>query len=268
MATKTWLGTDATSPNDVTVAANWSPSGQPTAGDDVIITGAVNIDGAVLSASGNLASLVVRDYNGTLGSATTNLTCDIAASGTVTIDTTGRAYLDFNASDTDVTIYRTLQTQAPERAIDITHTSLNDIHVYGGSVRILSGTLDGNLYTYSPDVQFTVAAGAGVVDYRGPGVGQIYGAATNLYVTEGGIADYYGTSAITTAEASDGAFLLYLSDQNIGTANAHGGTIDGGQSNESVTVTSTSVREGGSIIPGRSWTISSNPTERYVINSL
>ena len=47
MAIKIWTG--ATS-SDLTVSTNWSPANQPTAGDDVIITGNVGITGAVLSA--------------------------------------------------------------------------------------------------------------------------------------------------------------------------------------------------------------------------
>ncbi len=258
MATKTWIGTTA----DVTTAGNWSPSGQPTAGDDVIITGTQAIDGATLSSAGNLASFTIRDYSGTIGSTTSDLVVDIAAAGGVTIDTTGQAYLDFNASDTDVTVYGTATVNSPNHGLWIKHTSLNDMHVYGGSVRIASGTLDGNLYSYASAVRTRVDSGAGVVDYKGPGSSDIYGTATDIYA-ESQKVRYYGTSALTVAQAEGGASLEYYSDQNITTANAWGGTIDGSVNNESITVTNTSVRNGGQINVGGSWTVTNAPTEAY-----
>lgn len=263
MATKTWIGTTA----DVTTGANWSPTGQPTAADDVIITGSQSIDGATLSSSGNLASLVIRDYTGTIGSATSDLVCDIAASGTVTIDTTGKAYLDFNASDTDVSVYRTHTASAPERGLEVKHTSLNDIHVYGGSVRLFSGTLDGNLYTYESDVATTIESGAGAVDYRGTGSLICYGSLTDIYAL-GQEVIYHGAGALTVAQAENGAVITYLSDQNIATANAYGGTIDGGDNNETLTVTNTNVRDAGKINVGPNWTVTSNPSERYAITTI
>ena len=36
MATKLWVGTDSGNEGDLNVAANWSPSGVPSGGDDVV----------------------------------------------------------------------------------------------------------------------------------------------------------------------------------------------------------------------------------------
>ncbi len=261
MATKTWLGTTSA---DVTTAANWSPSGQPTAGDDVIITGSNNVDGATLSASGNLASFVVRDYTGAIGSATADLVVDLAAASTVTIATSGKAYIDFNASDVSVSVYETQASNGSTRGLELKGTSLNYIHNYGSSsTRLFSGTLDNDFINYDAGGTATIESGAGAVNLRGPGTTVAYGSLTNIYTS--GTVTYYGAGAITTAQADSGGVINYLSGQNITNANAYGGTIDGSKSNETITVTNTDATDGGEITPGDNWTITNNPSDSYKI---
>jgi len=263
MATKTWIGTTA----DVTTGANWSPTGQPTAGDDVIITGSQSIDGATLSASGNLASFVIRDYTGTIGSATSDLVVDVAASGNVAIDTTGVSYIDFNASDTNVTVYGTASASGGSYGLQVKGSSLNNIYQYAGSVRLASGTLDANWYTYSSSASVRIDDAAGVVDFVGFGPAEIYGSATDVY-TNGATVEYYNMAGgLTVAQAEAGGVIEYYSDENIATANAWGGTIDGSKNPHTLTVAATSVRDGGTIKPGDNWTLTANPSESYQITS-
>jgi len=263
MATKTWIGTTA----DVTTGANWSPSGQPTAGDDVIITGTQSIDGATLSSAGNLASFVIRDYTGTIGSSTSDLVVDVAASGSVEISTSGTAYLDFNASDTDVTVYGTASASSGEYGLLLQGTSLNNIYQHAGSVRLTSGTLDANWYTYSASATARVDADAGLVDFVGISPAEIYGQATDIYTTGATVKYYNKASGLTVAQAEAGGEIEYFSDENIATANAWGGRINGAKNPHTLTVAATSVRDGGSITPGDNWTITANPSDRYQITS-
>lgn len=263
MATKTWLGTTS---SDLTVAANWSPSGQPTAADDVIITGSNAIGGGTLSASGNLASFIVRDFTSTIGTSTADLVVDLAASSTVTISTSAKAYIDFNASDVNVTVYRTLPTADGVRGLELKGSGLNYVYGYNASsIRLFSGTLDNDFILYDSSGSATIESGAGAVSVRGAGEFIVYGSLTNIF-TDGGNVTYYGGGAITTATSEGGGLIKYRSGQNIGTANAHGGTIDGSVNNETLTITTTSVRDGGEIIPGDNWTVPT-PSSNYKITA-
>jgi len=265
MATKVWLGT---TDSDVTTAGNWSPSGQPTAGDDVIITGSVAITGATLSSAGNLASFVIRDYTGIIGSEAADLVIDLAASSNVSIDTTSKAYLDFNASDVDVDVHQTATTTGTASGLHLKGSSINDLNVYnsGSSVLVVEDTLDGDINTYHSGATVTLAAAAVAVNYNGPGRLYAHGSLTNIFAT-GSDVDYYGSGAITTAKAEKGATINYYSSANITNAYAYGGTIDGSMSNETVTSTNNDVQEGGSIKPGPNWTLTNNPTTGYIVTT-
>lgn len=264
MAVKTWTGaTDS----DVTTAANWSPSGQPTAGDDVIITGSVGITGATLSASGNLASFVIRDYSGALGSEDAPLVVDLAASGKASVDTTGKAYLDFNASDTDVDVYRTQASEGTARGLHLSGEGLNHLNAYGTSSILLLETLDNNINTFGNGVQITTETSADAVTFNGPGTLTAYGELTNIY-TNGGIVDYYGgTTTVTKVQAENGGRINFWAEANITTANAYGGTIDLKDIPSSHTVTTADLSGAGGLIFGRNWTPTNLPSGNYQLTS-
>lgn len=255
MATKVWLGT---TDSDPTTAGNWSPSGQPTSGEDVIITGTVSIDGAVLSASGNLASFTVRDYSGTIGSEASPLIVDLAASSVVNIDTTGKAYLDFNASDTDVSVFATATTTGQARGLHLSGSGLNSLKAHGSSSVLVLETLDNDIITYSSNVKITTEASANCTNYIGPGELTAHGDVTNIYAT-GSEVNYYG-GAPTLLQAESGARINYWSAANPTTAYAYGGTVDLKDSTAARTVTNTGVRDGGEIILGENWTATNAPT--------
>lgn len=255
MATVIWLGT---TDSDVTVGTNWSGGAQPTAGDDVIITGTVAIDGGTLSASGNLASFTVRDYSGAIGSESSSLVVDLAASAPVYIDTTGKAYLDFNASDTDVNVIRTQTTSGTSRGLHLKGSGLNSLKAYGSSSVLLLESLDNDIITYDPGVQITTEKAASAVNYIGPGGLTAYGDLTNIYAANS-VVNYYG-AAPTTVQAESGATINFWANVDITNANAHGGVIDLKDQTSARTATNTSVTTGGQILFGNNWTPTNTPS--------
>lgn len=265
MAIKIWLGT---TDGDVTTAGNWSPSGQPTAADDVIITGAVSIDGATLSSAGNLASFVIRDYTGTIGSESSDLVVDLAASSTVEIATTGKAYIDFNASDVDVNINQTAAVVAPESGLHLKGSSMNDVNLYGSStVLIVEDDVDADINLLGTSTIARLGSGGSAVNVSGIGSAFLYGSVTNIYAN-GQAIYYYGSGAITTTQAENGATIYHETAANITNANAYGGNINANGSNESVTVTNTNLTGGGEVVPGRNWAFTNEPTQPYKLVSI
>ena len=65
-AEKHWLGTDATSPTLASVAANWDPSGAPTADDDVVLDVGSNNNPMTWDLDNGVASWTQSDYTGTV----------------------------------------------------------------------------------------------------------------------------------------------------------------------------------------------------------
>lgn len=246
MALVIWLGT---TDGDVTTGTNWSGGSQPTTGDDVIITGTVSIDGGTLSAAGNLASFVVRDYSGTIGSEDAALVIDLAASSTVTIDGSAKMYLDFNASDVDVDVYGTAQASGNTMGLHLTGSGTNSLNVYNRSSVLLLETLDNDINTFSTNATVITAEGADATNFTGPGRLIAYGDITNIYAT-GKDVDYHGAAA-TTIQAENGARINYWSDAVVTNSYAYGGTIDLKDVNTSRASTNNDVKAGGTIIFGR-----------------
>jgi len=65
-AEKHWLGTDATSPTLASVAANWNPSGAPTADDDVVLDAGSNNNPMTWDLDNGVKSWTQSDYTGTV----------------------------------------------------------------------------------------------------------------------------------------------------------------------------------------------------------
>jgi hypothetical protein len=83
MPTKTWIATTAANWNS---AANWSPSGIPATGDDVIFNGAANGNCTIVTTAGACRSLVMTGYTGTL-TLTVGINISGSDDGTVTGNT-------------------------------------------------------------------------------------------------------------------------------------------------------------------------------------
>jgi hypothetical protein len=107
MATKYWLGDDSGHEGDLNVAANWSPSGVPEAGDSVVFDGRStenvtdNLD--ALEAL-DLAGLTVwSGYTGTIGSSGSTPMITHCTSGTVYLAGTGVMRLQCGAGAEETT---------------------------------------------------------------------------------------------------------------------------------------------------------------------
>ena len=255
MATKVWLGTTDSNP---ATAGNWSPSGQPTSGDNVIITGSNAIDGGTLSASGNLASFITRDFASTIGSEDADLVVDLAASSLVSIDTTGKSYLDFNASDVDVNVHGTQVAGGTIMGLHLKGAGTNSLNVYNSANVLLLETLDADINTFSASATVITAVGADAVNFTGPGKLIARGGLTNIYAN-GSTVDYYGSTACTTIQAESGATINFWASQDVTNVNAYGGTIDLKDSTAARVSTNNDVRAGGTIIFGRNWTPTNTP---------
>jgi|14_taG_2_1085336.scaffolds.fasta_scaffold06889_2 hypothetical protein len=255
MATVIWLGT---TDGDVTVGTNWSGGAQPTAGDDVVITGSTSIDGATLSASGNLNSFIVRDYTGTIGSASADLVIDLAAASESYIDGSGKMYLDFNASDVDVDVIQTQAANDTSRGLHLKGSGLNNLKVGGSSSVLLLESLDNDIITYDGNAKVTTDSSASAVNYIGPGELTAYGDLTNIYAT-GSEVNYYGAAA-TIIQAESGARINYWTNADVTNANAHGGVVDLKDQTSARVATNTSVTQSGEILFGDNWTPTNAPS--------
>lgn len=266
MALKTWNGTTDTNP---ATAANWTPSGQPGPGDDVILTGSNAIGGGSIVSSGTVASLVTRGYTGTIGLPDAYLVVPVATSGRVVLENLGQAYIDFGASQTDLAVVQTAPSQQPSAGLIVSGSDLTDIHVYGpSSVLMVSGEITGTLRTYSADAYVRITEGVTIDSYAGPGAADLYGACSNIHAM-GRDVKYFNAANLTNCRASNGATVHHETGANITNATAEsGGRITANGHNGGVTVTTPVVRGGGIIEPGSLWTFTNKPAQPYQLVSV
>lgn len=205
MATKFWVGGDATSPNDWATAANWSPAVVPIAGDDVIIQGAVNIDGYDASAV-TLNNFTVEDgYTGTIGSRTTYLDITMGAADIFTFSGRGRAYIDVNASAVDMVIHTTASQSQGQAGLYLLGTAIDDVQVRGGSVKFEGSTVTTFDAKNGSNVEFD--SGCTVTNLNNTGGTVVSeGTSTNVKAT-GGTTTINGTAAVTSLECRGGTLF-------------------------------------------------------------
>jgi len=112
MATKYWLGTETDHTGDLNRAANWSPSGVPTAGDDLVFDGRSTEDADTnmdTFGTTDIGSLTVwSGYTGTIGSSGSAPLIMECSAGTVYFAGTGVLRLQCGAgADVDASILKT-----------------------------------------------------------------------------------------------------------------------------------------------------------------
>lgn len=126
MAIKFWIGGASGATGDVSNAANWSPSGVPTTGDDVYFNAASSTHNvtAGLSGSGTLAGVVLASlhfldtYTGLVGTSTLPLTVSATdvfiheKTGEVTAAGSRRINLDLETSATTIRVYGSANNSA------------------------------------------------------------------------------------------------------------------------------------------------------------
>jgi len=195
MPTKTWIATTAANWNS---AANWSPSGIPATGDDVIFNGSANGDCTIATTAGACRSLVMTGYTGTL---TLNAALNISGSddGTVTGNTlvlsSGAVY-------------------AGTSAITLTST-------YGGNITCNGNTLSGSLTVNGVGGTFTLTDALNIVSTRALilRAGTVTGTTVNAGFFDSSITTSVRSISVTTMTLSGSGTLSSLNVFSIGTTN-------------------------------------------------
>jgi hypothetical protein len=139
MADKYWNGNAGTD-GDVTDATNWTPSGVPTASDNVRLIAAFdtamssNLDGLTGVSLGDF--IVEEGYSGTIGSSTADL--EITCSS-FEFNGSGVAYIDLEASNITATVHNSAAAASVGAfGLYLIGSNLADLVVAGGSVSLAS----------------------------------------------------------------------------------------------------------------------------------
>lgn len=265
MANKIWLGTDSGNVGDYGVAANWSPSGVPVNGDDVIIA---NSKQDILSGFDQslviLTSITIDlSYTGKIGTSDADFLQIAAAaavigqrrSSTGTFAGSSRLNLDFGTSTAcQITVNGTAANAQDTNRQPLRLRAINastDLHVFAGSMAISddssnSSTL-GDIEVNAGSVNvgasvtltnLTVADGTVNIDSSVAGTAMIKGGTVNFYdstsastiatlTTTGGIVNHFATGTITTLNLNGGSVDLTKTQQakTVTTITADGGSV-------------------------------------------
>ncbi|MFH1370344.1 MAG: hypothetical protein ABII09_03545 [Planctomycetota bacterium] len=246
MATKIWVGTDAGNEGDWSVAANWSPSGVPTNGDDVYIENSSQVIDAGLDQSAvTLASLNInQNYTGKIGTTTAYLQigatkCDIGYNygPSANLVGSGRIKLDLGTAQSYTTILNSAvmatETSMPPVRIICNHAS-TVIEVRKGKVGIAyetaeTSTLATVAVSYvtqkTSDADVYIGSGVTLTTLNQTGGDVIMGCGAITATCEGGTLLTYGSGAITTLNANGGT-ITSNSTGTITTVNINGGLVD------------------------------------------
>ena len=180
-AEKRWLGTDATSPTLASVAANWDPSGAPTADDDVVLDTGSNNNPMTWDLDNGVKSWTQSDYTGTV-TFMTGYNGRLYASGSRSVahgDETSTSLRRFVVSGNVTLLSGTWTHQATPTFATTYHTYayfLNGTALYSLAVYV------GGNCTIGVDASLDVS-GKGFTGTQGPGV-------ENQAASHGGMGTY------------------------------------------------------------------------------
>ena len=267
MATKVWIGTDSGNAGKYDTAANWSPSGVPLAGDDVIIANSNQDINAGLDQSAVALSSITIDlsYTGLVGTAAAFL--QVAASTAVlgqrrsstgTFAGSGRLNLDFGTSTAcQITVNGTASTAQDQNRQPLRLRAVNagtDLHVFAGSLAISDdsensstlGDIDvsGGSVNVGASVtltNLTVSNGIVNIDSSIAGTATVKGGTLNSY-------DSTSASTIATLTVSESGIVNHYATGTITTLNLNGGTVDLTKTQQAKTVTTITADQGGTLI--------------------
>jgi len=245
MADKIWNGTGGTD-GDCTDAANWTPSGVPSAADNVRLIAtfdqnmATNLAGLTGVSLGDF--IVEEGYSGTIGTSTADLqiTCS-----SFEFHGTGLAYIDLEASNITATVHHSASSASVgPRGLYLVGSNLAALVVNNGvvglaavhgtsstaaAVRVSGGTLvlgSGCTLTTVTCYGGNVTALADVTTanvYGGTFLTGEQAAVTTLNVQGGGVTDG-STGTITTANIEAGRLLVKMGvSKTITTVNLNAG---------------------------------------------
>ena len=255
MANKLWLGTDAGNEGDWGTAANWSPSGVPTAADDVILANSSqSVTGGLDQSAVALTSITIdQSYTGLIGTESTFLQvrASTAVIGQVrssvgTLTGSKRLNLDFgSAGACDIQVYNTASraqdtNRQPCRIIG-SHAS-HTLTVYSGSVAVSDDSDDTSQLSSVTNSGSSITIGEGVT------LATLTQASGNIktqssittVVVKGGVLNFYDStsaSTITTCTVQDTGILNHYASGTITTLNCNGGSTDLTKSQKAKTVT-------------------------------
>lgn len=244
MATRTWKGTDATTPNSWSVAGNWVENSVPVTGDEVYIpSGSAAITAGLSQSSVTLNALTIQSgFSANIGSTDGALQIGVAAGTNFFVTASGGTqYIDVGSSTCDIEVYSTGSPSSGNSSFNIIGSAIDVLSVNGGSVGV--GRVPGETATVTTlrILGGSVVLGDGVtlttVDISS-GAFTTNSPVTTLNVFGGSATAKQG--ALTTVNLYDGAFFG-LSVGTITTLNVYGGRADFSASGVPRTVTTANI---------------------------
>jgi hypothetical protein len=229
MANKTWVGNDSGNEGDYSVAANWSPSGVPSASDHVRIpaSSTQNISSGLDQSAVAIGDFIVEEgYSGTIGSATGYLQID---PDRFEFNGSGQSWIDIGSAAIDVQILGTATASTGERGLYLKGSAIDELAILGGNVGVAA--VHGETATVTtcrvtgPTADVWVGAGTTLTTLNvSQGTVRLRCAATT--VTQYGGTLYTEESGAITTINLEGGTLYPNSSGTITTLNADGGTAD------------------------------------------
>lgn len=268
MANKLWVGTDSGNEGAYSTAANWSPSGVPIAGDDVIIANSSQdiLTGLDQSAVALNSFTVDLSYTGVIGTtaadfleiATATAVIGQRRSSTGTFAGSKRLNLDFGSSTAaQISIHGTASTALDQNRQPLRLKAVNastDLHVYAGSMA-LSDDSDNSSTVGDVNVNNgTVNIGSSVtltnITQNGGIINNDSSVAGTATIKAGTLNQYDSTAAstIATLTMSGTSTVNHYATGTITTVNLNGGTLDLTKTQTAKTVTTITADVDGTLI--------------------
>lgn len=248
MATKYWVGGTS---GDYSVAGNWSPSGVPAAGDDVIIQGTVAITAGLDQSAVELNSFtVLPGYSGAIGSLTGFLIIDLGDGDRFEFAGTGLSFISVGSAAVSPVITNTA-TVSSGSGLYLLGTALATVTLLKGSLEVFTGSTvttinQGYTSTLASDTALSVPTGVTLTTLNRTGGTCTLNVGATTVTNDGGTLTTRGAGTITTMNVTGGT-VYPNSTGTITTLNADGGTVDFTRSRGARTVTTLN-RTGDSVV--------------------
>jgi hypothetical protein len=254
MSTRTWISSSST---DFAVAANWTGTTVPVAGDTVIFSnaGTANVDTNLnQSALTGMTVLVYQSYTGKIGSdagaplqiGATSAQIGLGNNGTLTSNGSGRLNFDFGSSNVTVIVTTTSSNSSDAALAPFRFKgggASSKLIVYGGIVDVATNTVGDTATLASVDIlQGTssptvfLAAGCTLTTVNQSAGTLTVNSAVTTFTQSAGTATFQGAGAVTTMNVS--GIVYYNSTGTITTASVfNGGTLSFARDSQAKTVT-------------------------------
>lgn len=247
MADKYWQGTT----DAYGTAGNWSPSGVPTANDNVFITSAQSIAASDQSGVELDDFTVLPSMSGTIGTVVAPLQIDMADADRFEFAGSGLAFIDVGSAAISPVILGTASaTDDDPYGLTLTGTAIATVDFRKGSLSVGDSTIATIYQSYTAavesDTKLLVPAGASLTSLRKSGGTAVLETGATNVDNEAGNLTTRGSGAITTFTV-DGGLVYPCSSGTITTLNCNGGTVDFTRSRVPRTVTTGNLN-GGTLI--------------------